>query len=317
MTTVRIEGIGAEDIIDGNPRLILGIIWIIILRFQIQPINNDMNENGDANAAKYALLQWCQRRTSGYAGVKVVNLTGSWRNGLAFNALLHSHRPDLINYEALQPRQHRQNLNNAFDVANTILGVPKILDAEVHPTEIRTSISQSSAVELNTTRALANYATEADVDRPDPDENSIATYLTSMYHYRVVVRCVELDLAVILEERPWCKEVRGIRKVELEEVNPHLRGGRVENHLGKTTPSSPDRDSNLDIPVLSSRAQHDKRVSQLRHRGRRAVATDAMDETEQPSRLDYTRRVLNRRVGRTSLCVTASDVPSDSPGTKE
>nr|CAD7257049.1 unnamed protein product [Timema shepardi] len=49
----------------------------------------------------------------------------------------------------------------------------------------------------------------------------------------------------------------GIRKVELEEVNPFLRGGRVENHLGKTTPSSPDRDSNLDLPVFSSRAQHD------------------------------------------------------------
>nr|CAD7415044.1 unnamed protein product [Timema poppensis] len=48
-------------------------------------------------------------------------------------------------------------------------------------------------------------------------------------------------------------------EVELEEVNPHLRGGRVENHLGKTTHSSPDRDSNLDLPVLSSRAQHDKR----------------------------------------------------------
>nr|CAD7393356.1 unnamed protein product [Timema cristinae] len=48
-------------------------------------------------------------------------------------------------------------------------------------------------------------------------------------------------------------------QVELEEVNPHLRGGRVENHFGKTTPSSPDRDSNLDLPVLSSRAQHDKR----------------------------------------------------------
>nr|CAD7426516.1 unnamed protein product [Timema monikensis] len=56
------------------------------------------------------------------------------------------------------------------------------------------------------------------------------------------------------------------RAVELEEVNPHLRGRRVENHLGKTTPSSPDRDSNLGLPVLSSRAQHDKRVSQLRHR---------------------------------------------------
>nr|CAD7197432.1 unnamed protein product [Timema douglasi] len=59
----------------------------------------------------------------------------------------------------------------------------------------------------------------------------------------------------------------GIGKVVLEEVNPHLRGGRVENHLGKTTSSSPDRDSNLDLPVLNGRAQHDKRVSQLRHRG--------------------------------------------------
>nr|CAD7410456.1 unnamed protein product [Timema poppensis] len=61
-------------------------------------------------------------------------------------------------------------------------------------------------------------------------------------------------------------------KVELEEVNPHLRRGRVENHLGKTTPSSPDRDSNLDLPVLSIGAQHDKRVSQLRHRGRSAIS---------------------------------------------
>nr|CAD7587059.1 unnamed protein product [Timema genevievae] len=50
------------------------------------------------------------------------------------------------------------------------------------------------------------------------------------------------------------------------EVNPHLRGGRVENHLGKTTPSSPDLDSNLDLPVLGGLARHDWRVSQLRHR---------------------------------------------------
>nr|CAD7198895.1 unnamed protein product [Timema douglasi] len=65
----------------------------------------------------------------------------------------------------------------------------------------------------------------------------------------------------------------GIGKVELEEVNPHLCGGRVENHFVKTTPSSPDRDLNLDLPVLSSRAQHDKRVSQLRHRGVFAVVS--------------------------------------------
>nr|CAD7401401.1 unnamed protein product [Timema poppensis] len=42
-----------------------------------------------------------------------------------------------------------------------------------------------------------------------------------------------------------------------EEVNPHLLGGRVKNHLGKTTPSSPNQDSNLDPPVLGSLAQHE------------------------------------------------------------
>nr|CAD7440966.1 unnamed protein product [Timema bartmani] len=60
--------------------------------------------------------------------------------------------------------------------------------------------------------------------------------------------------------------MKELGRLNLEEVNPHLRGGRVENHLGKTTPSSPDRDSNLDIPVIGGLTQHDWRVSQLRHR---------------------------------------------------
>nr|CAD7576256.1 unnamed protein product [Timema californicum] len=60
-------------------------------------------------------------------------------------------------------------------------------------------------------------------------------------------------------------ETERIGKVELEEGNPHLRGGRVENHLGKTTPSSPDQDLNLDLPVLNSRAaQHDKRKMMIK-----------------------------------------------------
>ncbi|CAG2053603.1 unnamed protein product [Timema podura] len=57
------------------------------------------------------------------------------------------------------------------------------------------------------------------------------------------------------------------QQLNLGEVNPHLRGGKMEDHLGKTTLSSPDRDSNLDLPVLGGLAQHDWRVSQLRHRG--------------------------------------------------
>nr|CAD7263343.1 unnamed protein product [Timema shepardi] len=45
----------------------------------------------------------------------------------------------------------------------------------VHPTEIRTSISPSSAVELNTTSALANYATEAAIDTLDQKRQLLIT----------------------------------------------------------------------------------------------------------------------------------------------
>nr|CAD7394696.1 unnamed protein product [Timema cristinae] len=69
------------------------------------------------------------------------------------------------------------------------------------------------------------------------------------------------DLSPILDVSPSLEraeqELMQRFQVELEEVNPHLRGGRVENHLGKTTPSSPDRDSNLDLPVPGGQAQHD------------------------------------------------------------
>nr|CAD7397709.1 unnamed protein product [Timema poppensis] len=74
-----------------------------------------------------------------------------------------------------------------------------------------------------------------------------------------------------------------LHKVELEEVNPHLRGGRVENHLGKTTPSSPDRDSNLYLPVLSSRAQHDKRaLEQEEENQKEAQRLLSIDERKRP-----------------------------------
>ena len=48
-TKVRLENIGAEDIVDGNPRMILGLIWTIILRFQIQVRINWLPEIIDFN----------------------------------------------------------------------------------------------------------------------------------------------------------------------------------------------------------------------------------------------------------------------------
>lgn len=42
------------------------------------------------------LLEWCKEMTKNYAGVKITNLTTSWRNGMAFCALIHHFKPELM-----------------------------------------------------------------------------------------------------------------------------------------------------------------------------------------------------------------------------
>ena len=61
---VNLENIGSEDIVDGNPRLTLGLIWTIILRFEIEDIQLE-DETSEMRSAKEALLLWCQRKTAG------------------------------------------------------------------------------------------------------------------------------------------------------------------------------------------------------------------------------------------------------------
>ncbi|XP_062265327.1 microtubule-actin cross-linking factor 1 isoform X4 [Platichthys flesus] len=144
---VKLVNIRNDDITDGNPKLTLGLIWTIILHFQISEIYVS-GESGDLTA-KEKLLLWSQQATEGYPGLRCVNFTSSWRDGRMFNALLHRFRPDLIDMELVSRQSNVENLEQAFEIGES-LGVTRLLDVE-------------------------------DVDVASPDEKSVITYVSSIY----------------------------------------------------------------------------------------------------------------------------------------
>ncbi|XP_057199261.1 EH domain-binding protein 1 isoform X8 [Triplophysa rosa] len=81
---------------------------------------------GRPNASQ-SLLAWCREVTKNYRGVKITNFTTSWRNGLAFCALLHHFRPNLIDYKALNPQDIKENNKKAYD-GFASLGISRLLE---------------------------------------------------------------------------------------------------------------------------------------------------------------------------------------------
>ncbi|XP_055969584.1 alpha-actinin-2 isoform X2 [Sorex fumeus] len=121
---VKLVSIGAEEIVDGNVKMTLGMIWTIILRFAIQDISVE------ETSAKEGLLLWCQRKTAPYRNVNIQNFHTSWKDGLGLCALIHRHRPDLIDYSKLNKDDPVGNINLAMEIAEKHLDIPKMLDAE-------------------------------------------------------------------------------------------------------------------------------------------------------------------------------------------
>ncbi|XP_052058419.1 EH domain-binding protein 1-like isoform X2 [Mytilus californianus] len=91
----------------------------------------DLNKTGSpvskSGDSTQTLLEWCKEVTQGHKGVKITNLTTSWRNGMAFCAIIAHFRPDLIDFRSLNPHDMKANNRIAFDAAAK-LGIPRVIE---------------------------------------------------------------------------------------------------------------------------------------------------------------------------------------------
>uniref|UniRef100_A0A3B5ASD1 Calponin-homology (CH) domain-containing protein n=1 Tax=Stegastes partitus TaxID=144197 RepID=A0A3B5ASD1_9TELE len=184
---IKLVNIHATDIADGRPSIVLGLIWTIILYFQtkyfllhilihnlpaLQALSNSNSSvesipNSETGSppmkrkvvnkfqgnAKKALLRWVQCTAAKYHGIEVKDFGPSWRDGVAFQTVVHAIRPDLVDMEVVRRRSNKENLEEAFALAENELGIPRLLDPE-------------------------------DVDVDKPDEKSIMTYVAQfLKHY--------------------------------------------------------------------------------------------------------------------------------------
>lgn len=76
------------------------------------------------------MLRWARKSTARYPGVRVNDFTSSWRDGLAFSALIHRNRPDLIDWRDARQKRVRERLETVFSIAETSYGVTRLLDAQ-------------------------------------------------------------------------------------------------------------------------------------------------------------------------------------------
>ncbi|XP_036405423.1 utrophin isoform X2 [Megalops cyprinoides] len=148
--SVDLVNIGGTDIVDGNHKLTLGLIWSIILHWQVKDIMKDIMSNLQQTNSEKILLSWVRQCTRSYDQVNVLNFTTSWADGLAFNAVLHRFKPNTFSWEKVVGLTPVERLEHAFTVAKDQLAIERLLDPE------------DVAVQL-------------------PDKKSIIMYVTSLF----------------------------------------------------------------------------------------------------------------------------------------
>mmetsp|Transcript_20271 Transcript_20271/g.77596 ORF Transcript_20271/g.77596 Transcript_20271/m.77596 type:complete len:564 (-) Transcript_20271:46-1737(-) len=128
---VKLISCSAEDVVDGNIKIILGMVWKLIQKFQLPE-----------QVPRQYLLSWVRQVTKGYAGFTVDNFHRSFKNGLAFCAIVHAFDPKLLDFDTINKRDAAHNLTLAFDLLEDALDIPSLLD----PADISQGLADERSV---------------------------------------------------------------------------------------------------------------------------------------------------------------------------
>ncbi|XP_075939713.1 utrophin isoform X2 [Anarhichas minor] len=194
---VDLVNIGGTDIVDGNRKLTLGLIWSIILHWQVKDIMKDIMSNLQQTNSEKILLSWVRQCTRSYQEVNVLNFTTSWADGLALNGILHHFRPNAFSWDQVVRLSPVERLDHAFTVAKDQLAIERLLDAE------------DVAVQL-------------------PDKKSIIMYVTSLF--AVLPKDVSMEAIREVETLPRKY------KVESEDSGPGLSAQNVQMEEAGSSP---------------------------------------------------------------------------------
>ncbi|KAK3925764.1 Dystrophin, partial [Frankliniella fusca] len=164
---VKLVNISSNDIVDGSTKLTLGLVWSIILHWQVHYHLKDlMSELQQTNLEK-TLLAWCRQNTQNYPGVDIKNFSTSWSDGLAFNALVHRFHSELFQFPTVVKMHPNARLEHAFRLAQELHGIERLLDPE-------------------------------DVNTSQPDKKSIMMYVMCLFqslpHSEMDANCLDFSI---------------------------------------------------------------------------------------------------------------------------
>nr|XP_035927602.1 filamin-B isoform X5 [Halichoerus grypus] len=125
----------SKAIVDGNLKLILGLVWTLILHYSISmPVWEDEgDDDAKKQTPKQRLLGWIQNKIP---YLPITNFNQNWQDGKALGALVDSCAPGLCpDWESWDPRKPVDNAREAMQQADDWLGVPQVITPEeiIHP----------------------------------------------------------------------------------------------------------------------------------------------------------------------------------------